>query len=348
MVIWTLGATFLLAASCSAASLDPTVVLFETKMGVLERTVENQSATISALLSATLETNKNLESIGDGIRLLQEDIRRIREDGRETRLLLEDGLRSLHEEIRRGHKENEEYSHSSPEGMQSNSQAATELTPTARGPPGRQLLSGEDVRTSRTTSVSATQVETPLLCAASVETWALNINGTNLIKYLNVEFASVKQMLDLLVGSISKTPTWAPTASPTVFPTPKPTFNPSPRPTTSPTPGPTAKFFLSSSGTWDECSSICAGLGAKLACVDDAAENSQAYFAGGNTACWLGANDRVSEGNWLCDGSSLGYSNWNTGEPNDSGGEDCVHFTTSGFWNDLSCSNAYPCLCENN
>ena len=75
-------------------------------------------------------------------------------------------------------------------------------------------------------------------------------------------------------------------------------------------------------------------------------------------AGWFGASDAAVEGAWKWvegpengtqfwsgtgTGSSVGgnYANWNTGEPNDSGGnEDCAQFLTggSGQWNDLPCT----------
>ena len=91
---------------------------------------------------------------------------------------------------------------------------------------GRALLSSDDAAAPITTTVNAVQVETPMLCAASVETWALRINGTNLIDYLGVEFDDIKRMLYLLVGSLTKTPTQSPTALPTQKPTPLPTTSP--------------------------------------------------------------------------------------------------------------------------
>ncbi|MCE5348065.1 MAG: gliding motility-associated C-terminal domain-containing protein [Bacteroidales bacterium] len=60
---------------------------------------------------------------------------------------------------------------------------------------------------------------------------------------------------------------------------------------------------------------------------------------------WLGASDEASEGTWKWiegpeNGSVLSYTNWNTGEPNNSGGnEDYAQFLTNGKWNDLSSSN---------
>lgn len=77
-------------------------------------------------------------------------------------------------------------------------------------------------------------------------------------------------------------------------------------------------------------------------------------------AGWMGASDVASEGDWKWvtgpetgtsfwsgdeNGSAVGgnYENWNTGEPNDSSGnEDCGQFLSggSGVWNDLPCSGS--------
>jgi hypothetical protein len=71
-------------------------------------------------------------------------------------------------------------------------------------------------------------------------------------------------------------------------------------------------------------------------------------LAEGNT--WIGLYEEADvEGVWKwSDGSCLDYTNWQTGEPNDHQGEDCVHYFIhhpDEVWNDKACGdeNAYVC-----
>lgn len=43
----------------------------------------------------------------------------------------------------------------------------------------------------------------------------------------------------------------------------------------------------------------------------------------------------------------VSYSNWNPGEPNDAGGEDCVHLLESTHkWNDMNCARNQSYICQ--
>ena len=104
------------------------------------------------------------------------------------------------------------------------------------------------------------------------------------------------------------------------------------------------------SATWSDAESSCQGWGYELNTIDDATEN--AVVAAYNSTYsmgdpWIGLSDVASEGTWVwSSGSSSTYTNWGSGEPNDSGGEDCTHIYTSGSWNDLPCSSSRAYVCE--
>ena len=62
----------------------------------------------------------------------------------------------------------------------------------------------------------------------------------------------------------------------------------------------------------------------------------------------IGINDIATEGTWqYATGGNLDYTNWHNGEPNNGGenGEDCGRTWTT-TWNDGSCSNTQPSICE--
>lgn len=103
--------------------------------------------------------------------------------------------------------------------------------------------------------------------------------------------------------------------------------------------------------TWADARAFCQTRGSDLAVVDSAAKN--AWLASlSPEAAWLGLSDSAIEGTfaWV-NGSAVGTSYWNDGEPNDSGGvEDCVGMFTSGDtagkWNDFDCSATHAFFCE--
>ena len=61
--------------------------------------------------------------------------------------------------------------------------------------------------------------------------------------------------------------------------------------------------------------------------------------------CWIGFSDINSEGTFTwADGSGVTYTRWNSGEPNNSGGnEDCAELYSHSYWNDAPCTNGIPC-----
>ena len=100
----------------------------------------------------------------------------------------------------------------------------------------------------------------------------------------------------------------------------------------------------------------CAGYGYYLVTIDDGGEDAflvgLAASAGGNDSFWIGYSDAGfgNEGNfyWVGAPSSTGYENWNSGEPNNSGNEDCVEMGqgSSWAWNDIGCNSTNFFICE--
>lgn len=108
-------------------------------------------------------------------------------------------------------------------------------------------------------------------------------------------------------------------------------------------------LWCTSAVPWASAQQACDTLGAHLVSIADATENSTvASVAGGNSA-WIGFHDLDEEGTFVWeDGSLVTYTNWNSGEPNDAGGEDCtqINYGTTGGWNDFPCSASQPFVCE--
>ena len=113
--------------------------------------------------------------------------------------------------------------------------------------------------------------------------------------------------------------------------------------------------YLISSGKldWNAAKSACEAMGSKLAMVKSQAEQ-QALAPKLSQATWIGLRRNPNnKSRWMwVDGSQASYTNWNTGEPNNSGGtEDCAHFVNpagSSKWNDVRCSHQLFYVCETN
>jgi hypothetical protein len=102
--------------------------------------------------------------------------------------------------------------------------------------------------------------------------------------------------------------------------------------------------------TYDEAVPHCAEEGAQLVSIFDEAENSfvlEQLAIFGLSKPWIGLNDLAKEGTWVWpDESPVSYTNWNNGEPNNSGNEDCTQILTNGLWNDIKCSTKWAIVCE--
>jgi hypothetical protein len=103
---------------------------------------------------------------------------------------------------------------------------------------------------------------------------------------------------------------------------------------------------------WADARDACLALGTDLAVFATAEENAEASalaYAVSPGQYWVGLSDLDEEDSWVwVDGTALSYDAWYGEEPNDSGGEDCVHtnWQVVGEWNDYQCGNAQPFICE--
>lgn len=93
----------------------------------------------------------------------------------------------------------------------------------------------------------------------------------------------------------------------------------------------------------------CERLGARLAVIDDAAENAFVYASFAvfrRTHFYIDLRDDDTEGVFYSRTGPARFTQWSQGEPNNAGEEDCVELGDSG-WNDVPCTgdtkNAFVC-----
>ncbi|XP_041857233.1 CD209 antigen-like protein C isoform X1 [Melanotaenia boesemani] len=114
-------------------------------------------------------------------------------------------------------------------------------------------------------------------------------------------------------------------------------------------------YILSTtSGSWDQGREDCRGRGGDLVVIDsDEEQKFLSEFT--KELCWIGLNDKETEGTWRwVDGSPLNLTFWASEQPDNGnddpkwGEEDCVHIRThdSTLWNDLSCADSLQWICE--
>ncbi|XP_051017889.1 C-type lectin domain family 4 member G isoform X2 [Acomys russatus] len=103
-------------------------------------------------------------------------------------------------------------------------------------------------------------------------------------------------------------------------------------------------YFSETQAVWDTAQSHCAGQGAHLVIVSNLDEQGFLSQHTRGRGYWLGLRairhlGKIQGYQWV-DGISLTFSHWNSGEPNDSRGqEDCIMMLHSGLWNDAPCAN---------
>jgi hypothetical protein len=106
--------------------------------------------------------------------------------------------------------------------------------------------------------------------------------------------------------------------------------------------------------SFDGARSACAAFSGDLVRLDDEAEQAAVVALSEPPAVpgggwFIGLSDAASEGTFVwIDGGGLDFTHWNTGEPNDAGGnEDCTEMDLAGgIWNDVPCGDPRAFVCE--
>ncbi|XP_051829791.1 pulmonary surfactant-associated protein D-like [Antechinus flavipes] len=112
------------------------------------------------------------------------------------------------------------------------------------------------------------------------------------------------------------------------------------------------KIFKTSGfkGNFDEAMKSCKTAGGIVASPRNKAENKavQEIVSTYKELAFLGMTDTKTEGKFIYPtGEPLGYSNWNSGEPNNKGGgENCIEIFSDGKWNDKPCEEPHLIICE--
>lgn len=116
-------------------------------------------------------------------------------------------------------------------------------------------------------------------------------------------------------------------------------------------------MFCRVSASRAEANNACVQAGLSLARIDSAEENAwvrQTATSLEMSAVWLGGRDAM-EGVWRwvdgaqfwmggASGVKVGglYSNWQSGQPNNNGGnQDCLRLGTDALWDDVACADTY-------
>ena len=105
--------------------------------------------------------------------------------------------------------------------------------------------------------------------------------------------------------------------------------------------------YYRSTGTavWTTAKTNCSNMGGHLVTITTSGEQSFIYSLW--PSGWIGLTDEVVEGTWRwVTGETYSYTNWNSGEPNNSGNEDYVQFVSNGRWNDLNNNSSLPYVLE--
>ncbi|XP_066922099.1 uncharacterized protein [Clytia hemisphaerica] len=110
--------------------------------------------------------------------------------------------------------------------------------------------------------------------------------------------------------------------------------------------------YINQKKTWYNAELYCISKGGHLASIKSKQENDFVYglTPGGRNNYWIGLSDKQVEGSFTrwSDGKTATYTNFENGQPNNSGNQDCVSFFEDAAekWNDWGCSKSFTFVCK--
>nr|CAA62217.1 C-type lectin [Botryllus schlosseri] len=106
---------------------------------------------------------------------------------------------------------------------------------------------------------------------------------------------------------------------------------------------------ISFAGAMVKCQTYPDRANGELAMAKDSSINVAITGMTSNQQTWIGGGDFMAEGQfrWV-DNTFIQWSNWDSGEPNNDGNEDCIEINHggSGRWNDESCCSELGYVCQ--
>ncbi|XP_063963415.1 uncharacterized protein LOC129273234 [Lytechinus pictus] len=111
----------------------------------------------------------------------------------------------------------------------------------------------------------------------------------------------------------------------------------------------TACYYINTNSlTWENAQAYCETQGGNLASIADSGVNSHVRnVMSGYSKAHIGITDTENDGTWSWwDGSSMTYTNWNSGEPNGNFQTNCGGMYSTGAWDDYSCTTSMVSVCR--
>jgi len=108
--------------------------------------------------------------------------------------------------------------------------------------------------------------------------------------------------------------------------------------------------LFTSALSWADSQTSCETNGGDLASIESQAEQDAVFaLTAGGADTWIGANDILSNQEWLWSSNFAtldSYNNWWTNRPKDNENQDCVKMKTTGTWDNVICSKSLQYVCQ--